>query len=128
MRFIDNVVPFRPDIIVPTPPEPVRFALLKDPEAASVKPLAFDTLEGLARHIARVRGIHGIQLADAPVMIWMEREPRQGVSIWNLTEDGDRGDYLGWAWLDGDGRRVLEDALRWVAPHRVRLAHSRGRR
>lgn len=87
----------------------IRFALVRQPTDPLCKPQVFPTLATLALAIQTERVNTGLQAFDAPVFVFGEDEPRQGVSLF-LT-DGDSADYLGWAYLDGQGLRALRTAL-----------------
>lgn len=103
----------------PALPPGFRYALLQrtGPNGSPRKPMAFQDLGGLARHIHRARGQAGVQLADAPMMLWGRETPEAGVSVWILDPaTGDRRTYLGWAWVNGAGRVTLEAALQAEQP------------
>jgi hypothetical protein len=94
----------------------VRFALLQRPDRWLDKPAAFPTIADLAAAIHRRRKDAGLELADAPLRLLGQDESRPGVSIWTQGEDGQRRDYLGWAWVNGAGRLALQAALFEAAP------------
>ncbi len=89
----------------------VRFALVREPTNPLAKPVAYARLCDLARAIHVERGDAAIELQDrAPLNIrdWGEV---LGVAVWALDESGARTRLIGWAWLDGGGRRQLQAAL-----------------
>jgi|GEM_PF-2299622 len=94
----------------PVMPQDVRFALVREPLRPNAKPVSKATLRDLARAVHTARQGRPIQLQDAPLFVrgWGEL---QGVSVFTLTADGAPHIYLGWAWLDGRPRQVLESAL-----------------
>lgn len=94
----------------------VRYALLQRPDRWLDKPAAFATIADLAAAIHRRRKDAGLELADAPLRLLGQDESRPGVSIWAQGEDGQRRDYLGWAWVNGAGRQALQAALFAAAP------------
>lgn len=104
----------------PELPAGVRFALLMtEGRLIAAKPLAFESLAGLARSIHRRRGDAGLQLKDTELRVRRhgpagERDdPRLGVSIWTTDPStGDSRKYLGWAYLRGAGRELLQQAIR----------------
>jgi hypothetical protein len=93
----------------------IRFALVRKPTDPDCKPFTFKTLGELADFVQRERGDAGIQAFDAPVFVFDEDTPRQGVSIFK-TFEGERGEYLGWAYLDGRGVAPLKAALEAARP------------
>ncbi len=96
-------------------PADVRFALVRKPTDPDCKPFTFATLAELAAFIQRERGDAGLQAFDAPIFVFGEDTPRQGVSIF-LTYEGERCGYLGWAYLDGRGVAPLKAALETARP------------
>lgn len=94
----------------PVMAQDVRFALVRKPLQPHAKPVTKATLRDLARAIHSDRQGRPIQLQDAPLVVlgWGEL---QGVSVFTLTADGAPHVYLGWAWLNGRPRQVLESAL-----------------
>lgn len=101
----------RRDVSRPSLSDRIDFALLRRPERALDKPVAFTSIAELARAIHRARAGRPIHLLNVSLQMRGETAPRLGVSIWTLTAEGDRHDYLGWAWLDGGDRHVLQGAL-----------------
>lgn len=89
----------------------IRFAILTaNPHA---KPVAFPDLNALARHIQRVRGLAGLELAEVEDLeLQGDVEPRRGVSVYTLDAGNDRDRLIGHAYLDGHGREALQAALR----------------
>jgi len=112
-------VPFAPPAVAlrdyfrtPAMPADVRFALVRDPECPSRKPSAFETLHRLADRIHRERRGAPLQLQDAYLRVRGEATPRKGVNVWTLDPVSlERVDFIGWAWLDGGDRFLLEAAL-----------------
>lgn len=104
----------------PRLPPGVRFALCMDRLLADharnpfdVKPWAFPSLDELALSLHRRRRGRTIQLRDAPLCIGPRRcpdTPVHGISVCAL--EGERREFLGWAYLDGGDRHVLAQALR----------------
>lgn len=89
----------------------IRFAILTaNPHA---KPIAFEDVNALARHIQRERGMAGLELAEVEDLeLRDETEPRRGVSVYALDAGNDRDRLIGHAYLDGHGREALQAALR----------------
>ena len=106
----------RRDIRRPALADGLRYGLIRRPDRWLEKPVAFATLSDLAAAIHRDRGDAGLELADAPLRTLGQDESRPGVSVWTQGEDGERRDYLGWAWVNGAGRQALQAALFAVAP------------
>lgn len=93
-------------------PDPdVRFALVREPTNPLAKPVAYQALGDLARAIHVDRAGAAIELQDAVPLRIRDWGEVLGVAVWTLGEGGDRQRYIGWAWLDGGGRRQLEVAL-----------------
>lgn len=99
----DSAQPSEPD-------RPVRFALFKEIHSLA-RPIVFPDLDALCARIHRDRAGRGIELQDAPLLFRQGEPPVDGVSIWIRTDDGLRGDFLGYAWADGRRRQALEAAL-----------------
>jgi hypothetical protein len=92
-----------------------RYAFLPRLDAVT-KPTVFADLHHLARHIERKRlaesGDRGLQLEDVEDLQFAgEPGLHRGVQIWLLDMANDREASLGYAWLRGDGREVLERVL-----------------
>lgn len=104
----------RPDL-----PAGVRYALLlREEQRVGGKPMAFNSLGGLARSIHRRRAEAGLQLADTELCVRDADRPRQGVSIWTTDPStGEARKFLGWAYLGGSGRELLQAAIRENEPH-----------
>lgn len=73
-------------------------------------------LTRLAQGVQRLRGQQAIQCVDAEIPFDDVEAPRHGVSIFSLSETGEQNGFLGWAYLNGKGREVLEGALQAVGP------------
>ena len=80
------------------------------------RPLAWPDLDGLARRILRERGQGGLEIEDVALPYRTGDEPTSGVSIWKQTLDGARGEFIGFAYLDGGGRERLQAALERIQP------------
>jgi len=89
----------------------VRFALVREPLNPHAKPVAMPTLASLARAIHFDRAGAPIILENRPLRVQDWDEEIQGVSVFTLTEGGDKHRYIGWAWLDGFDRQTLQRAL-----------------
>jgi glutamate/tyrosine decarboxylase-like PLP-dependent enzyme len=95
-------------------PEEVRFALIVDPHR---KPVAFHTVQDLARSIHRRRAGATIQLFSTRVPMRDRPEGARVVKVTTLHEGlGYR--FLGMVWLGGDrqSQSELRDALSEVQP------------
>ncbi|WP_374578323.1 hypothetical protein [Phenylobacterium sp.] len=101
----------RRDAARPALPDRIDYALLRRPDRALDKPVAFASLAELARAIHRARAGRAIQLLNVALQLRGEPTPRRGVSVWTLADDGARCAYIGWAWLNGGDRHVLQGAL-----------------
>lgn len=89
----------------------IRFAILTANPLA--KPIAFEDINALARHIQRERGMASLELAEVEDLeLRDETEPRRGVSVYTLDAGNDRDRLIGHAYLDGHGREALQAALR----------------
>lgn len=89
-----------------------RFAFVPRDDGGQLKPVVFDDVHALARHIERQRDGRGLELVDAEDVEVPGRDALQvGVQVWTRIDDA-RDRNLGWAWLDGQGRERLELALR----------------
>lgn len=89
----------------------VRFAILTANPAD--KPKAFPDLEALARHIQRERGLQALELVETEDLeIQGDPQPRRAVTVFTLDGANDRDRLIGHAYLDGQGREVLQAALR----------------
>ncbi len=99
------------DFRCPRLPAAIDHALIRRPERSLDRPVAFAGLADLAAAVHRGRGEAAIELRDVSLLLRGEDEPRPGVSVWVLSEEGERVSYLGWAYLAGGRRRELQDAL-----------------
>ena len=115
-RPLQTAAEARKDCRRPALQDDVRFALLQRPDRWLDKPVTFQTISELAAAIHRRRNDAGLELADAPLRILGQDESRPGVSIWTQGEDGQRRDYIGWAWVNGAGRQALQAAIFEAAP------------
>ena len=93
----------------PRLPAGVAYALLQPGRA---KPLAYASLQGLARSLQARRAGRPIELVDQAGVIAGHDQALPGVSVWILDADGARTDSLGWAYLQGAGRQQLQAAIR----------------
>lgn len=110
----------------PRMPQPdVRFALVREPLNPLAKPVSYPMLSELARALHVDRAGAPIELQDAVPLNIRDWGEVLGVAVWTLGESGERHRYLGWAWLDGGGRRQLEAAL--TARHSVAPTIGRAR-
>lgn len=116
VRLPVTAAEIREDLRRPDLPSAVRYALIRRPTIGSEKPVAYPSLPELARAIHRARRGRALQLVNTSLQLRSEAEARDGVSVWTLTDDGHRGDYLGWAWLGGADSRALQAALFAVQP------------
>lgn len=96
----------------------VRFALYRSLDVDE-RPVGFQDLAALARSIHRRREGRSIDLQDVSLTFLAELDPVAGVSIWTLDGEGDRTDFLGYAWLDGMGADILRAALQQIEPQPV---------
>lgn len=89
-----------------------RFAFLRRIDPVT-KPIVFPGgLAELARFIERERKGAAIQLEQVEDLeVRGSPDLHTGVQIWILDMDNARDRSLGYAWLDGAGREVLEPAL-----------------
>lgn len=89
----------------------VRFAILTANPAD--KPKGFPDLDALARHIQRERGVQALELVEVEDLeIEGDADARRAVSVFALDAGNDRDRLIGHAYLDGQGREVLQAALR----------------
>jgi hypothetical protein len=93
------------------PVDNVRFALVREPTNPLAVPVAYPMLSDLARAIQVERAGAPIELQENIPLNIRDWGEVMGVGVWTLSEGGDRHRYIGWAWLDGGGRRQLEAAL-----------------
>ena len=79
---------------------------------ATTKPYGFTSIADLANHIERQRADQVLQIEDVDTLQFRD-EPglHDGVEIWTLDLDGSRDRLIGYAWLSGKGRDVLQPAL-----------------
>lgn len=102
-----------------------RYAFLPRLDAVT-KPFVFNDLSALARHIERARtqgGDPGLQLEEVEDLQFAgDPGLHRGVQVWLLDLANERERALGYAWLRGDGRDVLEPALRAARRHAARAA------
>ncbi len=92
-------------------PADARYAILSPDPAA--KPRVFPDLEALARHIQRERGLQALELVETEDLeIEGDPQPRRAVTVFTLDGANDRDRLIGHAYLDGQGREVLQAALR----------------
>ena len=110
-RLPAYIEPYRPAM-----PDDARHALFTDPKRADLPPVVFGDAHALARSIHRRRGQDPIQLEDATLRFRNRGADCKGVSIWTVSEGGDRRLFIGWAWLGGKGREALQAALDAVLP------------
>lgn len=111
-RVPPSIEPYRPAM-----PDDARFALFTDPKRADLPPVVFADAHALARSIHRRRGQDPIQLEPVQLRFRNRAEARcKGVSVWTVSEGGDRRAFIGWAWLGGKGRDALQAALDAVLP------------
>ena len=104
----------------PRLPAGVRFALCMDRllgvherNPFAVKPWAFASAAELAKSLHRRRAGRELQLLDVSLSIEPRRHPDTpvlGVSVW-ATDAGGRREFLGWAYVDGQGRHALAYTL-----------------
>ena len=78
---------------------------------AVTRPVVFPDLLSLARHIERGRTGQNLQLIEVDD-IEHEGQLHQGVKVMLLDMCNDPDRCLGFAWLRGEGRTVLDPALR----------------
>ena len=104
----------------PLMPPGFRYLLMlrRNEAGQPIKPMAFQDLSALARHLHRARDGSGLQLAETPVLLAGRDASTIGVSVWTIDDagSGDRRRYLGWAYVNGAGRTTLEAALRLEQP------------
>lgn len=100
----------------------VRHALFRDLEPAT-KPLRFETLADMARHLERRRDGRQLDLEEVEDLEFRGSDDLHvGVRVWACDAGGDRDECLGVAWLDGRGRDSLTAALLSVRPRYDRRA------
>ena len=102
----------------PMVPTDARFVLLPRLDAVT-KPKQFSGPRPLAMHIESLRteggGDPALQLEEVDDLRFADWPGLyDGVQIWVLDASNDRDRSLGYAYLDGRGRDVLEPALRAV--------------
>lgn len=95
----------------------IRYGLMRHPEKPGDKPVAKPDLAGWADLITRERQGRPILLEDN--RLGFEDRPRDGVTVWLVSPDGDRCGCIGFAYLNGAGREALQAALTRAAPQRV---------
>lgn len=78
---------------------------------AVTRPVLCPDLMALARHIERQRGVQALQLIDVEDIEY-DGQVYGGVKVMLLDMANDPERCLGFAYLRGDGRTVLEPALR----------------
>lgn len=78
---------------------------------AVTRPIVCPDLMALARHIERQRGDQNLQLLEVDDIEY-DGEMHSGVKVMLLDMANDPERCLGFAWLRGSGRNVLEPALR----------------
>lgn len=106
----------RADLRHPLLPPQHAFALIRRPDSGRERALVFATIEELAGSLHRAREGRPIELAEALLPLRGEKDPRAGVSIWTLCPGAERDQYLGFAYLRGQGREVLQAALNAAQP------------
>lgn len=94
-------------------PDMPRFPYVLLPRLdATTKPYGFTALADLANHIERQRGDQSLQIEDVETLEFRDVPGlHDGVEIWTLDLDGSRDRLIGYAWLSGKGRDVLQPAL-----------------
>lgn len=98
---------------------PARYALL--PKIDNItKPKAFGSLALLCAAIERDRADQGLHLVEVEDIEFRDIGGlHRGVQVWTTDMANEKDRMLGYAWLDGAGREVLEPALRQA---RIRAA------
>ncbi len=100
---------------------PAPYALLTRLDERT-RPTIFPSLAGLAAHIERQRHGQELELVEVEDLHFLWRaaggaqgidapERDLGVQVWTRLLDGGRDRCLGWAWLNGSGLEVLQQAL-----------------
>lgn len=113
---------------------PAPYALLTRLDERT-RPIVFPTLQALADRLERER--HGQQLELVEVedlhFLWRTAggardidapERDLGVQVWTRLLDGSRDRCLGWAWLNGSGLEVLQQALLRAGQRAERTVHQ----
>lgn len=100
----------------PPMPSEARYVLFTHPERADIRPRVFPDLRRLAAHVHQQRKGAAIELQDAPLELDGDAAPRPGVSVWTLSDLGERRCFMGWCYIDGQKRPVLEAALAALRP------------
>lgn len=113
---------------------PAPYALLTRLDDRT-RPIVFPHLQALADRIERER--HGQQLELVEVedlhFLWRAAggakgidapERDLGVQVWTRLLDGSRDRCLGWAWLNGSGLEVLQQALLRAGQRAERTIHQ----
>jgi hypothetical protein len=111
---------------------PAPYALLKRLDERT-RPTVFVNLAALAAHIERQRHGQSLELVEVEDLHFLWRnagggagidapERDLGVQIWTRLLDGSRDRCLGWAWLNGAGLEVLQQALMSAAQRAERPA------
>lgn len=90
---------------------------------AVTRPVVFPDLLSLARHIERGRNSQNLQLIEVDDIDYAG-QLHQGVKVMLLDMSNDPERCLGFAWLRGEGRTVLDPALR-VARLQMQQAPSK---
>lgn len=100
---------------------PAPFALLTRLDERT-RPIVFPHLNALADRLERERHGQSLELVEVEDLhfLWRAAGGAQGidapardlgVQVWTRLLDGSRDRCLGWAWLNGDGLEVLQQAL-----------------
>lgn len=113
---------------------PAPYALLTRLDDRT-RPIVFPNLQALAGRLERAR--HGQQLELVEVedlhFLWRTAGGAQGidaperdlgVQVWTRLLDGSRDRCLGWAWLNGSGLEVLQQALLRAGQRAERAIHQ----
>ncbi len=112
---------------------PAPYALLTRLDERT-RPTVFVTLAALAAHIERQRHGQSLELVEVEDIHFLWRnagggagidapERDLGVQIWTRLLDGSRDRCLGWAWLNGSGLQVLQQALLLAGQRTDRVTH-----
>jgi hypothetical protein len=89
-----------------------RFALVRQPEKSTHKPVVFETLHGLADSIHRAAKGRPIQFVARDMEFRGEPAPRHGVNCYALDKfTQEQTEFLGWAWLGGGDWHLLSAAM-----------------
>ena len=106
-----------------------RYALLPKLNATS-ELVSFDTLDALADHIEGMRFGQGLQLKTIDNLrqqafenggrhLHLSRGRDRGLQVFTTMLDGELDRSLGFAWLNGQGHEVLQQALSAAARRRA---------